>query len=261
MSLYAALQVQLQEYVLAGDHSILPAIANGPRLEATGRLDIYATGYRLRLIEVLDADYPALRALAGDDLFEQLASAYVKEHTSTFPNARWFGVHLPSFLATDPAFDSQPVLAEMAAFEWAMSLAFDSADDPVLAIADLVSVPSEAWSTLRFRVHSSLRRLELSWNVAAFWHAVTREEDVPEPELLPNVATWIVWRRGLTTYFRSLDIGEAAALNTICTDGSFADLCEALCDWHEPDEVPACAMMLLKRWMDEGLISGLMQHA
>ena len=261
MSAYLTLQGQFQNYVLKRDRDILPAIVEGPRLDATGRLDIYANGYRLRLIEILDADYPALRILAGDDLFGQLATAYINAHPSLFPNARWFGVHLPGFLATDPAFDSQSLLAEMAAFEWAMSLAFDSADDPVLAIADLVSVPSEAWSTLRFRVHSSLRRLELSWNVAAFWHAVTREEDVPEPELLPNVATWIVWRRGLTTYFRSLDIGEAAALNTICTDGSFADLCEALCDWHEPDEVPACAMMLLKRWMDEGLISALMQHA
>ena len=261
MTARTTLQVHLQNYVLTRDSSILPAIVNSPRLDATSRLDIYANGYRLRLIEVLDADYPALRSLAGDDLFEQLATAYINAHTSVFPNARWFGMHLPSFLVRDAAFDLQPVLAEMAAFEWAMSLAFDSADDPVLTIADLASVRHEAWSTLKFHVHSSLQRLELSWNVAAFWQAVAREEDVPEPELLPDVAAWIVWRRDLTTYFRSLEIDEAVALNTICNMGNFADLCEALCDWHEPDEVPAYAMMLLKRWMDEGLISRMLAPA
>ncbi|MEO8383661.1 MAG: DNA-binding domain-containing protein [Betaproteobacteria bacterium] len=261
MSAYAKLQGQLQNYVLADDHSIVPAIVDGPRLDATGRLDVYANGYRLRLIEVLDADYPALRTLAGDDLFDQLATAYIKAHPSNFPNARWFGTHLPSFLATDPAFDSQPVLAEMAAFEWAMSLAFDSADDAVLDIADLVSLPGESWPAMCFTVHSSVQRLELAWNVPVFWQAVTREDELPAPERSPETAAWIVWRRELTTYFRSLESDEAVALNTICNMGNFADLCEALCTWHEPDDVPAYAMTLLKRWMGEGLISGLLQPA
>ena len=257
MSAYLTLQGQFQNYVLKRDRDILPAIVEGPRLDATGRLDIYANGYRLRLIEILDADYPALRILAGDDLFGQLATAYINAHPSLFPNARWFGVHLPGFLATDPAYDSQSLLAEMAAFEWAVSLAFDSADDPVLAIADLANLPGEAWSTLRFCVHSSLQRLQLTSNVPAFWHAVTREEDLPAPGQSAEVTTWIVWRRDLGTYFRSLDNDESAALNTIVTEGNFAELCEKLCDWHEPEAVPAYAMILLKRWIDEGLLSGL----
>ena len=261
MGVHTTLQEQLQIYVLAGGRSIVAAIVDGPRLDAAGRLDVYAKGYRLRLIEILDADYPALHILAGDYLFDQLAIAYVEAHTSVFPNARWFGMHLPRFLASNSAYASQAVLAEMAAFEWAMSLAFDSADDPVLDIADLVNLPGEAWSTLGFRFHSSLQRVELAWNVPAFWHAVTREKDLPAPAQSPDAAIWIVWRRELTTYFRSLEIDEAAALNTIVAQGNFADLCEKLCDWHEPDAVPVYAMMLLRRWIDEGLLSGLRQLA
>ena len=234
-------------------------MVDGPRLDASGRLDVYAHGYRLRLIEVLDADYPALHKLAGDELFDQLARAYIAAHPSTFPNARWFGIHLPHFLAGNAAFFSQPVLAEMAAFEWAMSLAFDSADDPVLDIAVLASLPGEAWPTLVFCLHSSLQRLDLTWNVPAFWQAMAREEDLPPPAHAPDNVAWIVWRRELTTYFRSMDADEAAALQTVGGDGNFADMCEVLCDWHEPEDVPAFAMMLLQRWITEGLISGLHQ--
>ena len=259
MNSYATLQDQFQNYVLTGQSNILPAVVDSPRLNAKGRLDVYANGYRSRLIEILDADYPALHALAGDDLFDHLARAYIAAHPSVFPNARWFGFHLARFLAHDTAFVSQPMLAEMAKFEWAMGLAFDSADDPVLGIAELASVPSEAWSTLGFRLHRSLQPTELAWNVPAFWSAVTREEDPPVLELAPETASWIVWRRELTTYFRSLEADEAATLDLIARDGSFADMCDVLCAWHEPDAVPAIAMTLLKRWIAEGLISSL-QH-
>ena len=261
MSPFATLQDQFQNYVLLGGSAMVPAVIDGPRLDAKGRLDIYANGYRLRLIEILDADYPALHTLAGDLLFDQLARAYIAAHPSVFPNARWFGVHLPRFLANDVAFVSQPALAEMAAFEWAMSLAFDSADDPLLDIAELASLPGDAWSTVGFCLHSSLQRLELAWNVPAFWRAATKDEQLPEPELSPNAVPWLVWRRELTTYFRSLDADEAAALRAIAGSVNFADMCEILCDWHEPDDVPALAMTLLKRWIADGLISNLRSPA
>ena len=261
MSIHATVQNQFQNFILAGQTDILRAVVDGPRLDAKGRLDVYANGYRSRLIEILDADYPALHALAGDDLFDHLARAYIAAHPSVFPNARWFGFHLAGFLANDAAFTSQPVLAEMAKFEWAMSLAFDSADDPVLDIAELASLPGEAWSTLGFGLHRSLQRVELAWNVPVFWSAVTREEDPPTLEQSPEPSPWIVWRRELTTYFRSLDADEAATLDLIARDGSFADMCDVLCDWHEPDAVPAIAMTLLKRWIAEGLISSSQHRA
>ncbi|MCY7388193.1 MAG: DNA-binding domain-containing protein [Burkholderiales bacterium] len=257
MSTYATLQKQLQNYVLSGERDVLSEVMDGPRLDALGRLDVYATGYQLRLIEILDADYPALHVLAGDDLFDQLARAYIAAHPSVFPNARWFGLHLPQFLAGDAAFSAQTVLAEMARFEWAMNLAFDCTDDPILDIAELASLPGEAWSTVDFQLHSSMQRVELAWNVPAFWQAVTRAEDPPIPAQSPNAAAWMVWRRELTIYFRSLETDEAAALEALQGGGNFARICEILCDWHEPGQVPTTAMALLKRWIDEGLISGL----
>ena len=55
----------------------------------------------------------------------------------------------------------------------------------------------------------------------------------------------------------SLEGDESAALDLIGSGGNFAGMCELLCDWHEPEEVPALAMTMLKRWLDEGLISEL----
>lgn len=255
MNPLASLQAQFQAYVLTGENEIQRAVVDGPRADAAARLNVYARGYNLRLIEVLDADYPALHVLAGDDLFDHFCRDYIAARPSVFPNARWFGIHLPDFLAT--RFAEQPVLAEMAAFEWAMSLAFDSADDPVLEIAALTQLPSEAWATLGFTLHRSLQRVELAWNVPAFWNAVEREDEPPIPQRSSATAPWMVWRRGLITFFRHLEADEAAALDAIRSAAGFADMCEVLCGWHTADQVPARAMALLMRWVDEGLLSGI----
>ncbi len=255
MNTSAILQAQFQTYVLAGEDAIVQAIATAPRLDARARLDIYANGYRRRLIDILETDYPALHTLAGDDLFDQLARAYIAAHPSVFPNARWFGMHLPQFLLTDERFSLQPVLTEMAKFEWAMGLAFDAADDAVLDIAELAGLPGEAWAELGFHLHASLQQIQLEWNVPAFWRAVALEQTPPTPERSMESMPWIVWRRALTTYFRSLETDEAAALDTLQHGGNFAEMCERLCEWHAPEQIPVRAMGLLKRWVEEGLVS------
>lgn len=48
-----------------------------PRGTAEARLGIYARGYIWRLLACLESDYPALRALVGDELFRRFALDYL----------------------------------------------------------------------------------------------------------------------------------------------------------------------------------------
>ena len=88
-----------------------------------------------RLVTVLIADVAALPALAGGELFQHLAHACIAAHPSVLPNARRFGLLLGLFLASDANFVLQPMLNEMAKFEWAINHPYDSADDTVVNIA------------------------------------------------------------------------------------------------------------------------------
>ena len=36
--------------------------------------------------------------------------------------------------------------------------------------------------------------------------------------------------------------------------GTFGEMCEALCEWHEADAVPLLAAGMLKRWIVEELL-------
>lgn len=253
----AQLEAAFQAFVLDQDNDIRGQVNGTPRVDADTRLGIYANAYRLRLLEALATDYPGLKLLAGDDGFDRLGRAYIAAHPSHNPSLRWFGDRLGEFLRATPPWEDQPALAEMADFEWAMSDAFDAEDCTLVTVADMAAVPPEAWAGLGFTPHASVQRLDLRWNVPEVWKTATAGEAFDPPLPYPQPVGWLVWRKDLNTYFRSLDVDEAVALDALRRGASFAEICEALCEWVDAQHVAGHAAGLLKQWVEDGLIRGL----
>src|SRR5262249_17047702 len=71
------------------------------------RLSIYARAYLARLIDCLSADYPAVRALLGDALFERFATGYLwarpPRRYSLFELGKGFADHLEQTRPSDRA--------------------------------------------------------------------------------------------------------------------------------------------------------------
>ncbi len=248
------LQSAFQNYILASDPNIQSDITGTPKVDVATRLAIYADAYRLRLIEALDTDYPGLHAMVGDEEFDRLTRAYIDAQPSTFRSLRWFGHRLSDFLRTTKPYSDYPVFAEMAAFEWAKSDAFDAADTTLCDVANMAAIPPEAWPELTFVAQPSVIRLDLRWNVPMVWKAIDAGEE--PPALLENdiPIAWLVWRQDLLTYFRSLNVDEAWALDAVQRGENFAAICEGLCEWVAAQHVAPHAAGLLKQWLTDGLI-------
>jgi hypothetical protein len=252
------LQHRFQDYLLAPQAGVVDDQIVGDELaNARFRLNIYAQAYRLRLIEVLADNDPALHTLLGDGQFDALARAYIDAHTSTHPSIRWYGAAMQDFLACTDPWQAQPLLSEMAAFEWALRAAFDAADAPPATIESLAAVDPSAWPVMRLRFHASVARMDLQWNTPAVWKAVDAGEDPPEPERAGNPVAWVIWRRDLRQYFRSLSVDEAWALDAARLGRPFEEVCEGLCEWIDTGHVALHAAGLIKRWVADGLIIGV----
>ena len=265
MNPLASLQSDFQSFLLQREERLLDRVSGTATVDAQTRVAIYYDAYRLRLLEALDANYPVLHAWVGDDEFEQLGLAYLDAHPSRHFSIRYFGHRLPEFLGTE-AYRERSYLAEMAVLEWALSEAFDAADDEIMQIEDMAGIPPDAWPTMRFRFHSSVRRLNLRWNVPAIWNPINRnieaekngEEptaEVPAPATEEYPRSWLIWRQELKTYFRSLPVDEAWAIDTAVAGGTFAEICEALTEWIDAQNVAVHAAGLLKQWITDGLIT------
>jgi hypothetical protein len=68
-------------------------------LSASARLDVYASSYVLRLLEVFKAEYPILLQLMGAEVFELFAKAYILTHKPQSWSLVNLCQHFPQFLA------------------------------------------------------------------------------------------------------------------------------------------------------------------
>lgn len=248
------LQAQFIDHLLSPAHQMDAEAIGTTRVSAADRLAIYARGYRLRLIEVLENDYPGLLGLMGDEDFTALCLAYIDHYPSQHFSVRWFGQHMPRFLVETSTYAEQPHLAEMATFEWALGLAFDAADTPILNMADLATLPAEQWPELRLSVHSSVQRLEFYFNIPSIWQAIKAEQESAALEKNGTPVAWLVWRHELKTFFRSLAVDEVWVIDAIIGGECFAEICAGLCQWHTEAEAPQRAVSLLQIWIAEGLL-------
>ena len=246
-----------QDYVLGAESPIAGEIAGGNDEFRRIRLDIYRDAYRLRLIEVLGNDYPVLKAHAGDERFDAIATAYIAAHPSAFRNVRWFGGEMPGFLRRQPGHVDRPVFADLALFEWTLGLAFDAPDQDAVDFAAVASVAPADWPGLRFRAHASLQVIELGTNAVAIWKTIDGDGQDITAEAVSEPVAWAIWRKALSPYFRSLAPDEAWALASLRDGASFGEICAGLCEWVAENEAAPRAAQLLRGWVDEGWIAGL----
>lgn len=252
----ADLQREFQSQVLAGTGAFRERISEGPRGRRDERLAVYTDGYRSRLVEAFTPEFATLRAVLGDELLDLASRQYVEATPSPYRNIRWYGDTFADFLAHTAPWSARPLLAEIARFEWTLTLAFDAPDAPVVGFDDIVALPPEAWNTLAFRLHPAVHLVTLASNAAVLRRALDEDDTPPEPAAAEPV-TWLVWRQDLSVHFRSLDEAEAWALQAAREGSTFPALCEGACQWFAPEDAPAIAAGWLRGWVEQQLVSGL----
>lgn len=256
MSELERLQYEFQSFVLDGTADIERRVLGTGRFAVATRLSIYSDAYRSRLAEALESNYPMLAKLLGHQQFQDLARAYTERHRSGHFSIRWYGEQLPALLGSMDPYRGKPLLAELAEWEWSMTLAFDAADGRVTRPEALAGFAPAQWAQLRFELHPSARIVSLLTNAPAVWRALNHDEAPPESVLEASRRDWLIWRRGLDTLFRSLELPESRALRVLAGGESFGSLCEALALEIGEDSAPSEAAKLLSRWLQDELLTG-----
>ena len=250
------LEEDFKDCMLTETFDMRGQVVGTARAGAEERVKVYVEGYRLRLLEVLQDNFPGLHGHVGDDEFDRLGRAYIDAHPSAHPSVRWFSKHMAEFLRSTVPYDTHPYLAEMAAFEWVQGLVFDAADMEALDMDALAKIPAEDWARVRFQFHPSVQRLDLKSNMPKFWQALDSETQPPEISS-DEPASWLFWRSELNTRWRSLSKDEAWMLDAAREGAEFGGLCEGLCQWHATEAVALQAASYLKLWLSDGLITDI----
>jgi hypothetical protein len=153
------------------------------RLAAFERLQIYNQQYWWRLLGNFGEDFPGLRAVLGETVFDRLAIAYLEECGSTSWNLRDLGSKLPDFVKQHPELTAprHALAFDMARVEWARVVAFDGPEHPAI---DPKSLQKARPERLRFELQPHITLLELSYPIDELLRKL-KESDV-ETDSLSN---------------------------------------------------------------------------
>ncbi|MHC1480729.1 HvfC/BufC family peptide modification chaperone [Frateuria aurantia] len=244
-----AWQEALQAHILDGDPGILDLLRTDG--DPASGLDIYASGYRSRLLEALVDSYPGLHALVGDaPLLE-----FIARHPPQVSNLRGYGGALAGWLRQRP--HGREAAASMADLEWALATVFLAADGPVATRQQLAEIPPEKWPGIRFRPAAASCRLSLPAGLVD-WRRQLLEGAAPaELERLGRPESWLLWRQDHVVRQRPLHAEEVMLMDGVSQGESLASLCERLAGLHPPGEVPLRLVEWVGRWLDEGWIAAL----
>ena len=211
------LQMQLRRAVLCGDTAALTAAILGDGLDPAARLQIYRNHSFATLGAVLEGTFPVVCRLVDKRFFAYAAHEYLRGHP---PNSRClleYGADFADFLAGFAPCMNLPYLADVARFEWALSMAATVREAAPLPAEALAAVPPEKAADLALRLQPSVSYFASGWPIDTIWQA-NQQTDVPTVDLARGGTRIEIRRAGDAAAWRWLDPGTFA-FRTAIADG------------------------------------------
>jgi hypothetical protein len=146
---------------------------------APKRFSVYRNNMASSLTRALEAAFPTVRKLVGDDFFAAMAGLFLRAHPPQSRMLMLYGVALPGWLESFPPVAPLAYLPDVARLDQAMRESYHAADSAPLAEADFQRLLAADIAGLRLRLAPSVRLVRSRWPVLSIW--VANAEGGPQP--------------------------------------------------------------------------------
>jgi len=186
--------------VLNPQQPIPATIASGTS-SAERRFAVYRNNVIVSLIKALQADYPVINTLVGDEFFQAMAGEFVRKYPPQTPIMMDFASEFPTFLESFKPVATLPYLADVSRIERALRQSYHAADSTTLTPDGLNVIATAGLADAHIELAPSFHLLTSPWPVFSIWDdtikgvrrnpprngqsvAITRKVYDPEPRLL-----------------------------------------------------------------------------
>lgn len=231
MTTLAAQQQLLIDALLAwpaGD-AIKNIAAHAQDTRARG-LKVYQANGRALAHSALQAAYPVVAQLIGDEGFADLARALWHAQPPTRGDVAQWGYGLAEFLQHSAQLQDEPYLADVARVEWALHRCA-SAPDAEPDLTTLALLTTHEPEHLQFRLAPGCTVVRSPWPVAsivgAHLEGSPSMQEAGAQLRRGEAQDAVIWRAGLRPRARLALAGEADALRVLLEKGSLAEALDA----------------------------------
>ncbi len=167
---------------LLDPEAALPAgIVDPQGRPAPKRFSVYRNNMASSLTRALEAAFPTVRKLVGDDFFAAMAGLFLRAHPPQSRMLMLYGAALPGWLESFPPVAHLAYLPDVARLDQAMRESYHAADSAPLAEADFQRLLAADIAGLRLRLAPSVRLVRSRWPVLSIWVANTEGGPQPTP--------------------------------------------------------------------------------
>lgn len=172
----AELQTAMTRAVVAGSFVDVESELVAASAHPGRRYAIYRNNMLLSLTAHLRAVFPVTARLGDDRFFAYAAHQFILREPPRSSRLAIYGAAFPRFLSGLPACRHAPILAEMAALEWAIHSSLTSPQRPFLETKDMAAITSGQG----FELQPSIRFVLSRWPVLGPWaHEAERRQALP----------------------------------------------------------------------------------
>ncbi|WP_417518963.1 putative DNA-binding domain-containing protein [Minwuia sp.] len=181
MSRLADMQRRFAEGVSGDAAPVLDLIHDDGR--QADRFEIHRNNTFASLKSVLADAFPAVQTVLGEQMFQRLSAAFVRNLPPRMNHLLDYGSELPDFIRRSEPLSAWPFLGDLAALEWAVNAAYGAPDAASLGPDDLAGLPPEELVAQSLPLLPSASLIESEWPVHAVWMAPENTVDIaPRPQ-------------------------------------------------------------------------------
>lgn len=201
---------------------IPPGIIDPQGRPAPKRFSVYRNNVASSLTRALEAGFPTVRKLVGDEFFGAMAVVFLRAHPPKSRMLMQYGDAFPGFLEAFPPVAHLGYLPDMARLDQAMRESYHAADSTPLPEAEFQRLLGEDIVGLRLTLAPSLRLVRSRWPVQAIWAA--NHEAGPKP--VPVAQDVVVLRPAFDPRPQLLPPGGVAMIASLLAGQSLGDSIE-----------------------------------
>jgi Putative DNA-binding domain len=145
------------------------------------RFSIYRNNVTASLTRALEAAFPTVRTLVGEEFFAAMAVTFLRMHPPTSRMMMLYGDALPDWLKTFPPVAQLGYLPDVARLDQAMRESYHAADSDPLPGERFQRLMGGDIVALRLRLAPSVRLVRSAWPVQSIWAASAEAGPKPQP--------------------------------------------------------------------------------
>ena len=162
------LQNNMTDAILGGDMAHIADELDAGPASATGRFNIFRNNTYMSLTECLKTVFPVTVRLSDERFFAYAAHEFISNRPPRQAQLSNYGAEFPRFLAGFAPCREFPVIAEMAALEWAIAGSLNEAEEQPAPIS-LIKEGGPDGGRISLRLQPNLRFAMARWPLLGVW--------------------------------------------------------------------------------------------